>query len=83
MDFTTAFIKEVLRLSGPNPFMFYRDPPDGYNMAGKVTFKKGTLVTYCPSLLHYNEKFFSRPLEFIPERFIAAEDPFPNDGWKT
>ena len=91
LDYTTAVIKEVLRIFSPASTMRYcpetskemiTDPATGisYPMAGWHVWP----VTIA---IHRNDAYFPRPTEFIPERFLPAENPFPDakqhkDAWR-
>ena len=40
----------------------------------KIKIKKGTKLFFFPSVLHYDDRFWDRPDEFIPERWNNNED---------
>lgn len=79
MDYTTAFLKEVLRLNVG--CIFYRKAQKDDDLAG-VPIKKGTLLTVLINVTHTNEKYYSNPEEFIPERWLA-NTPESCDGFKS
>ena len=80
LDYTTAVIKETLRLFPPastlrtarDQDLAITDPE-----TGEVFPMKGFTVWPIVHLIHRNDEFFPRPTEFIPERFILEETPFP------
>jgi len=80
MEYTTAVLRETLRLGGPAGFLFNRIAIKDHNLLD-LKIKKGTLVTGAINLVHFNEMYYSNPFEFIPERYLP-DGPFPNDGWK-
>jgi cytochrome P450 len=69
MDYTTAFLKEVLRLNVG--CLFYRKAMQDDNLAG-VDIKKGTVLTVLVNVNHTDEKYYSNPEEVIPERWLAG-----------
>jgi len=69
MDYTTAFLKEVLRLNVG--CLFYRKAMQDDNLAG-VNIKKGTVLTVLINVNHTDEKYYSNPEEVIPERWLSG-----------
>lgn len=82
MEYTTAFLKETMRLGGPNSIFVTRVAAEDDNLCG-VKVKKGTLVNVALDLIFTNEKYYMNPREFIPERWIYSEDNiYKNEGAK-
>ena len=80
MNYTTASLKETLRLGGPASVLFGRMAIKDDEICG-LKIKKGTLVNANFDLLLKSEKYFSNPTEFVPERWL--DDPlYNNDGFK-
>jgi cytochrome P450 len=82
LDYTTAVIKETLRLFPPastlrdigdQDFPGITDPD-----TGEIFPMKGYTIWPIVHLIHRNEEFFPRPTEFIPERFLQDSTPFPD-----
>nr|UOU03248.1 cytochrome P450 3049E2-2 [Brachionus rubens] len=71
--YTTSVLKEALRKWPPAPD-FIRYPPEDI-FIGNYNIPKNTLISVAPFQLGRNEKYFPKPEEFIPERFIS-DDPF-------
>ena len=91
LEYTTAVIKETLRLFPPastlrdvsgssytsntdRNFVHSITDPD----TGAVYPMTGFTVWPVVHLVHRNEEFFPRPTEFIPERFLPDQTPFPD-----
>ena len=90
LEYTTAVIKETLRLYPPastlrdlsnstststsSSFIHSITDPD----TGAVYPMTGFTVWPIIHLIHRNEEFFPRPTEFIPERFLPDQTPFPD-----
>ncbi|KAF2099853.1 cytochrome P450, partial [Rhizodiscina lignyota] len=82
LEYLTAIVKETLRLFPPASTLraipkdqaplFVTDPD-----TGKQLPIKGFDVWVVSHMVHRNEKFFPKPDEFIPERFIPSQTPFP------
>jgi len=79
MDYLTGVLKETLRIASPAPFTMNRLATQDYQI-GDLTIKKGTAVSLGIQAIHFNPANYSKPYEFIPERFIPNKDPFPEDG---
>jgi cytochrome P450 len=82
LEYTTAVIKETLRIFPPastlryiqKPGFTFPDPADPSRQLPLSDFHVWPIV----HLVSRNEKFFPRPTEFIPERFIQSLTPFDN-----
>jgi cytochrome P450 family 4 len=75
MEFTHAFIKEVLRLFPAGSF-FVRKLSSEIT-AGDFTFPKDVEVIISPFLMGRNPKYFSDPLKFDPNRFLELKSDPP------
>jgi cytochrome P450 len=80
MEYLTAFIKEVLRIVTPVPFLLNRIATADHYLED-LKIKKGTLVSVGLGVLQTSDKYYSEPSKFIPERFLP-NGPYPNDEWK-
>ena len=80
MDYTNAVLKEALRLAGPGNGLFDRIAQKDDEICG-LKIKKGTMVNMFMNALYTLEKYFSRPQEFIPERWLT-DVAFSNEGFK-
>jgi cytochrome P450 len=83
LPYTTAVIKEVLRLFPPASGFRYGRP--GVGMVGTDSARyptDDTRVWILHSVLHRNERYWKDPSSFIPERFLVGpEDPlYPVKG---
>jgi cytochrome P450 len=72
-SYLDAVVKETLRLRPPVPVVV-RKLLEPMRLAGRE-LPAGTTVAPCIHLIHRSERFYERPLEFLPERF---EDGPPN-----
>jgi len=63
-------IRETLRLV-KNGQAIRRNLSDNLQMANK-TIDKGAFVVYSMADVHLNERYYSEPLKFDPDRFSAA-----------
>lgn len=63
-----AVVQETLRLCPPVPVVARRllEPME----LGGYTLPAGTTVAPCVYLIHRDERFYPRPLSFLPERFL-------------
>lgn len=86
LEYTTAVIKETLRLHSPASTIRYL-PPDGSPKRAQVTFTDpetgqvypltGFHIWPVAIAIHRNEEFFPEPVKFVPERFIPHLNPYP------
>ncbi len=81
MDYITAVLKEGLRLGGPVAGLFDRTAVKDDDLCG-VKIRKGDMVIVWQDLCFTDEKFFSQPREFIPERWLNNSG-FDQDGFKN
>ncbi|KAF1960990.1 cytochrome protein [Byssothecium circinans] len=85
LSYTTAVIKEVLRLFPPASGFRVGRPGISLHNNGKSYPTENTRVWVLHSVLHRNPKYWKDPDEFIPERFLVGpEDPlYPVKGaWR-
>jgi len=77
LEFLTACVKETLRLYTPVSFNFYREAIADHNL-DDVKVKKGTIVTSSFRGPARNAKYFPKPEEFYPERWLENQnfEPF-------
>ncbi len=67
-------IDEAMRMSPPVPGLLDRQVlPGGANIDGH-TIPEGMVVGVPTYSIHHNEKYYPRPYEFLPERWIAGSD---------
>lgn len=62
------FVKETLRLWGPNNMLIYRVCLKNHKL-GSILIKKGTRIGYAPFYFHRHPRYFPNPDEFVVERF--------------
>ncbi|EQB53508.1 hypothetical protein CGLO_06756 [Colletotrichum gloeosporioides Cg-14] len=99
LPYTTAVIKESLRFYPPGATSRYGNPDfhiviESPNLGGKSDVAGGTLALptdkiVCMAIhhgIHHNPRYWERPHEFIPERFLekTKDDPLqpPANGWR-
>ncbi|KAF0703764.1 Aste57867_7522 [Aphanomyces stellatus] len=74
LAFTTAVVQEALRYRTVVPTLMRRvvDCDDHVPMSdgSHVFLPKGTTVEHIPAAMHMNPRYWARPEEFIPERFL-------------
>ncbi|RYP29322.1 hypothetical protein DL767_006783 [Monosporascus sp. MG133] len=74
MAFTTAVIKETLRLH-PLGSTFRRGNPTFHFVHEGVTYPtEDALIQTNPTVVHLRSDLWPRATEFLPERFLVAED---------
>lgn len=81
MEYMTVVLKETMRLGSTTGALLFKSAVKDDILNG-VKVKKGTLVSIIAPIIHTSEKRFSRPEEFIPERWLS-ESPFRQDASKT
>ncbi|TEB40155.1 cytochrome P450 [Coprinellus micaceus] len=80
-----AVYYETLRLYAPSPYIMKRSPEDAYftvtNQVGEpnpVCVPAGSWLFVSFPALHYNEHYWDRPTEFVPDRFMGD---WPKDAF--
>ncbi|OQU93626.1 hypothetical protein CLAIMM_00108 [Cladophialophora immunda] len=73
--YLNAVIEETLRIWPPAPGGTQRRSPDGGMVVDGEYVPKGTQVSVCPIAIQRDERYFSNPLEFIPERWVDDMRP--------
>ncbi|KAF9870955.1 cytochrome p450 71b25 [Colletotrichum karsti] len=95
LPYTTAVMKESLRFYPPGAttrlgqrdFNLVIDRPDANNTAAKLALPtEGFICMAIHHGIHHNPRYWERPHEFIPERFLekGKDDPLqpPVNGWR-
>lgn len=91
LPYTLAVIKETLRLFPPASTLRWSPPGSGETLTDPDTgiqySLEGCDIWPVSHAIHRNEDYFPKPLEFIPERFLPDETPFPDakqhkDAWR-
>jgi cytochrome P450 len=67
LRYTQQIVRETLRLHPPL-WIIWREALEDYRLNGYVA-PAGAIVLMCQYLMHRNERFFSEPLHFKPERW--------------
>lgn len=75
LTYLECVIKEALRLYPPTPIIA-RDIDEEINI-GDYTIPRGTVAILPLILLQRHEKYFEKPEEFIPERFLDIQERHP------
>ena len=78
LEFTSAFLKEVLRTSTPLNDIFARKCIKDHNLKD-LHIKKGDVVNVDYYYNNYNSEFFKDPFKFDPTRWLSKEkslDPY-------
>lgn len=75
LPYARAIIEETLRLYPPVPILGREALADG--AVGKYQVRKGDLVLVSPYLTHRRPRLWSKPDQFVPERFVAEEAKRP------
>ncbi len=70
LPYTERVIKESMRLH-PTAHAFGREPIEDVTIGG-YTILKGSVVMLSPHISHRDPRYFERPTEFIPERFVEG-----------
>lgn len=78
MPYTNAVMLELHRLSSSVPAGIAHAVAKDVSLEGYF-LPKGTHVYFYNYAVHYDPKYFEKPEEFIPERFISAEGKFIRD----
>lgn len=85
LEYTSAIIKETLRLFPPASTLRYCPAATGSEMTQYMVDPKtgaqiplsGFQIWPSSHLIHRNEAFFPDPTQFVPERFIQDQTPYP------
>ena len=72
IQYLKACVEEALRISSPVPGVLEREVLVGGYDVDKHHIPEGMTVAVAPYAIHRNEKYYSRPFDFIPERWIAG-----------
>lgn len=83
LPYTTAVIKETLRLFPPASA--FRDGRPGLFLTdakGRKYPTEGTNLWVLHSAVQRNEKYWSEPLAFRPERWLGGAHSIPKGGWR-
>jgi cytochrome P450 family 12 len=72
LPFLRAVMKETLRLYPPATINIRRITDDGFVLRG-YQIPKGTDILLGMAEVYRDQKYFERPNEFIPERFLRPE----------
>ncbi|KAG0216406.1 hypothetical protein BGX28_002876 [Mortierella sp. GBA30] len=76
LPYLTACINEALRLRPIASSGLAREVTEDVDMNGHF-FSRGTVLLAQLPLLQTDEEFFPQPYEYIPERWIPTQSPFP------
>jgi sterigmatocystin biosynthesis cytochrome P450 monooxygenase len=82
LPYTTAVIKETLRIFPPASGL-RAGAPQTETLTEPRTGQVFPMWAHCAvwpcaHMIHRNTRFFPEPLQFIPERWLRAETPFPD-----
>jgi cytochrome P450 len=67
-SYCLAALKESMRLHPPAPII-YREVETAFELGG-FECARDTAIWVSPQLLHNDARYFSRPHQFLPERFM-------------
>lgn len=81
MEFTTAFLKETLRMTPPAISLIIRKSVETLNLGGFI-IPKGHLVNVGGIANNYNPKIFRQPNRFNPNRWIEGHVDYDMDPKK-
>ena len=76
--FTNCFLNEALRLYPPIPVL-YREPASNVQI-GNVNCPFKSMIFVAPWVLHRHKSYWTKPLEFNPERFIGNRHKASDEG---
>jgi cytochrome P450 len=69
-SYCVAAMKESMRLHPPAPIL-YREVANPFELGG-FEFARDIAVWVSPQLLHNDARYFQRPHQFLPERFMGS-----------
>lgn len=72
LDFVNAVVLETLRLY-PSAAFTRENDHDVYLANGKYVIPAGSQVMIVPYIIHRDERYWDRPNDFVPERFLYEE----------
>ena len=72
-SYCLAALKESMRLHPPAPII-YREVETSFELGG-FDCVRDTAIWVSPQLLHNDARYFSRPHQFLPERFMEERSP--------
>jgi len=73
LPYSKAFVKEILRLYPPT-WLMGRIARRSYTL-GNWTLAAGQNIMFSPYLLHRDPRWWPKPEELVPERWLAASTP--------
>ncbi|KAG0025585.1 hypothetical protein BGZ81_007067 [Podila clonocystis] len=76
LEYLAACINESMRLRTVAATGIPREVPEDTTMAGKLV-PAGTIVLASTPSLHLSDEYFPQADQYIPERWIPEESPFP------
>jgi len=79
MENLSAFLKECLRYYPPAPTVLVRYTKHDVSI-NDLRVKKGTPILSAFYANHFNPKYFNKPLEFNPSRWLEGDKT--EEGWK-
>ncbi|THC90386.1 hypothetical protein EYZ11_010149 [Aspergillus tanneri] len=74
LPYLTAVVKETLRMYPGLPGLLPRVVPTGGYTVGEQYLPAGTTIAASIYALHQNDKAYSEPTKFIPERWLVASN---------
>lgn len=80
MPWLQASLKEALRLYPPAAILFTRRACRDISV-GPWTIPRGELVAFTPYVIQRDARWFERPNEFLPERFLPGAAEVPRGAW--
>lgn len=75
LPYLRGCIDEALRMSPPVPGLLDRRVLPGGMLIDGHSVPAGTLVGVPNYTVHHNEKYYPRPFEFLPERWVEGSEP--------
>ncbi|OCK82089.1 cytochrome P450 3A30 [Lepidopterella palustris CBS 459.81] len=81
LDYTTAVIKETLRLFPVGFGIRTPDKSSTLTYKGRLFPIENQMISPCQHTMHYNPAIFPEPAKFDPERFLR-EGEVPRNAWR-